>query len=51
MHNVIMQYLNSVLSCSMRNLALASLSRLFTIFFPFLQILIPTVVFFHESNY
>ena len=31
MYNVIMQYLNSLLSCSMRNLTLASLSRLFTI--------------------
>ena len=55
MYNVIMHYLNSFLSCSIRNLTLASLSRLFTIkinvFFFFLQVLIPTVVFFHESNY
>ena len=32
MYNVIMQYLNSFLSCSIRNLTLASLSLLFTIF-------------------
>ena len=54
MYNVIMQYLNSFLSCSIRSLTLASLILLFTIkidFFPFLQVLIPTVVFFHESNY
>ena len=31
MYNVIMQYLNSFLSCSIRNLTLASLSLLFTI--------------------
>ena len=31
MYNVIMQYLNFFLSCSVRNLILASLSRLFTI--------------------
>ena len=31
MYNVIMQYLNSFLSCSVRNLTLASLSLLFTI--------------------
>ena len=51
---LIMHYLNSFLSCSIRNLILASLSRLFTIklmFLPFLQVLIPTVVFYHESNY
>ena len=51
---LIMHYLNSFLSCSIRNLTLASLSRLFTIkidVLPFLQVLIPTVVFFHESNY
>ena len=44
MYNVIMQYLNSFLSCSIRNLTLASPSRLFTIkiVFPlFLQVLIP----------
>ena len=43
-----MQYLNSVLSCSIRNLTLASLSLLLEIkidVFPFLQVLIPTVVF------
>ena len=54
MYNVIMQYLNSFLSCSIRNLTSASLSRLLTIkidVFPFLQVLIPTVVFSHESNY
>ena len=31
MYNVIMQYLNSFLSCSIRDLTLSSLSRLFTI--------------------
>ena len=31
MYNVIMQYLNSFLSCSIGTLSLASLSRLFTI--------------------
>ena len=54
MYNVLMQYLNSFLSCSIRKLTLASLSRLFTIkidVFPFLQVLIHTVVFFRESNY
>ena len=54
MYNVIMHYLNSFLSCSIRNLTLATLGRLFTIkidVFPFLQVLIPTKVFFHESNY
>ena len=48
MYNVIMQYLNSLLSCLIRNLTLSSLSHLFTIklmFSPFLQVLIPTVVF------
>ena len=30
-YNVTMHYLNSFLSCSIRNLTLASLSRLFTI--------------------
>ena len=51
---LIMHYLNFFLSCSIRNLTLASLSRLFTIKidgFALLQVLIPTVVFFHESNY
>ena len=51
---LIMHCLNSFLSCSIRNLTFASLSRLFTIkidVLPFLQVLIPTVVFFHESNY
>ena len=51
---LIMHYLNSFLSRSMRNLTLASLSRLFTIkidVFPFLQVLISIVVFVHESNY
>ena len=41
MYNVIMQYLNSFLSCSIRNLTLPSLSLLFTIkliFSPFLQL-------------
>ena len=40
--------------CSIRNLTLASLSRLSTIkvdVFPLLEDLIPTVVFLHESNY
>ena len=51
---LIMHYLNSFLSCSIRNLTLAPLSRLFTkklMFLLFLQVLISTVVFFHESNY
>ena len=47
MYNVIMQYFKSFLSCSIRNLTLASLSLLCTIKFdvfpPFLQVLIPTV--------
>ena len=55
MYNVAVHYLNSFLSCSIRYLNLAFLSRLFTIkiydFFPFLQVLIATVVFFHEGNY
>ena len=54
MNNIIMHHLNSFLSCSIRYLTLAVLSRLSTIkidVFPFLQVLIPTVVFFHESNY
>ena len=53
MYIYIMHCLN-FLSCSIRNLTLASLSRLFTIkldVFSLLQVLIPTVVFFHESNY
>ena len=48
MCNAIVQYLNSFLSCSIRNLTLASLSRLFTKtidVFAHLQVLIPTVVF------
>ena len=52
--NAIMHYLNSFLSYSIRNLTLASLSRLFTIkidVFPLLQISIPIVDFFYESNY
>ena len=54
MYNVIMHYLNSFLSGSIRDLTPASLICLFTIkidVFPFLQDLIPTVVFFHKSNY
>ena len=54
MYYVIMHYLNSFLSCSIKNLTLVSLSRLFTIkidVFPVLQVLTPKVVFFHESNY
>ena len=53
-YNVIMDSFNSFLSRSIRNLTLASLSLLFTIkvdVLPFLHILIPTVVFFYESNY
>ena len=53
MCNVIIQYLNSFLSCLIRNLTLASLSLLFTIkidVFPLLQVLIPTVVFYNENN-
>ena len=48
MYDVIMQYLNSFLSCSIRNLTLASLSLLFTIkidVFPFLQVLFPQLSF------
>ena len=48
MYNVVMPYLNFFLSCSIRNLTLASLSRLFTTkidVFSFLQVLIPTVAF------
>ena len=51
---LIIHCLNSFLSCSITNLTLASLSRLFTIkidVLPFLQVLIPTVVFSYESNY
>ena len=54
MYHAIMHCLNSFLLCSIRNLTLTSLSRLFTInlmFFPFLQVLTRTVVFFYESNY
>ena len=54
MYIYIMHYFNFFLSCSIRNLTLASLSRLYTIkidVFCLLQVLIPTVVFFHESNY
>ena len=57
MYIYMMHYLNLFLSCSIKNLTLASLSRLFTIksdvhYFPCLQVLIPTVVFFFsESNY
>ena len=53
-NQLILHYLNSFLSCSIRNLTSASLSRLFTIkidVFALLQVFIPTVVFFHESNY
>ena len=48
MYNVIMQYLNSFLLCSIRNLTSGSLSRLFTIkidVFSFLKVLIQLVVF------
>ena len=44
MYNVIMHHLNSFLSRSIRNLTLASLSRLFTMkidVFPFLKVSIP----------
>ena len=54
MYNVMVHYLDSFLSCSIRNLILASLSHLITIkidVFPFFTCFIPTVVFFHESNY
>ena len=50
MYDVTMHYLNSFLSCSIRNLTAATLSRLFTIkidISSFLQVLIPTVVFFY----
>ena len=50
MRNVIMQYLYSFLSCSIKNLTLASLSLLFEIklmFFPFNS----HSGLFHESNY
>ena len=49
MYNVIMHYL--FLPCSIRNLALASLFTIKIEFFCLSQVLIPTVVFFHESNY
>ena len=48
MYNVIMHYLNSFLSCSIKDLTSAFLSRLFTIkidVFALSQVLIPTVVF------
>ena len=54
MYNVIMHHLNFFLPCSIRNLVLASLSRLFITkidVFSLLQVLIPTKVFFHENNY
>ena len=54
MYNVIVHYLNSFLSSLIINFTVASLTCLFTIkidVFPFLQVLIPAVVFFHESNY
>ena len=57
MYNVnyyIMHHLNFFLPCSIRNLVLASLSRLFITkidVFSLLQVLIPTMVFFHENNY
>ena len=42
-------------SCSIKNLALASVSRLFAIksdvIFPFLQVLISAILFFREINY
>ena len=50
----IMHYLISFLSCSIRNLTSSSLSRLLKIkidVFSVLQVLIPTVVLFHESNH
>ena len=54
MYNVIMHYSNFSLSRSIRNLALASFSRLLTIkidvFSPFYNFLIPKMVFFHESD-
>ena len=53
-YGVIMQYFNSFLSCSIRNLTLVSLSLSFTIkvdVSPCLQVLIPTMVFFYASNY
>ena len=54
MYNVIMQYLNSFLSCSIRNLTLASLSRLFTIkidvLFSFTSFNFHSGLF-HERNY
>ena len=46
MNDVIMHYLNSFLSCSIRNLTVASFDV-----FPFSEGLIPTVVFLHESSY
>ena len=54
MHNVIMHNLNSFFTSSIINLILSFLSRLFTIknhVFSVLQVLIPTVIFSHESNY
>ena len=51
---LIMHYLNSFLSCSIRNLTLASLSRLFTIkiyVLPFFTYYNSHSGLFHESNY
>ena len=54
MYNVTRHCLNFFLSCSIRNLVLASLSNLFITkidVFSLLQVLIPTVVFLHENNH
>ena len=54
MYNVIMQYSNSFLSCSIRNLTLASLSLLFAIkidVFPNFTNFNSHSGIFHESNY
>ena len=51
---LIMHYLNSFLECSIRNLALASLSRLFTIkidVFALFTSFDSHSGLFHESNY
>ena len=51
MYNVIMHYLNSFLSWSIRNLTLASLFKIKMMFFSPFTSLIPAMVFFHESNH
>ena len=49
MYNVIMHYLNFFLSCSIRNLTLASLFTIKIDVFSLLQVL--SGLFFHKNNY